>query len=213
MYQIDLLCGQGIPERSRPANIMLLSVTIIVPMLIGMMMVGYYIRNRVAISIQKQEIVRLEREMEKLAPAVARYEALARQEKDIQLSLSEVSNNLHSYMQWSGVIKLISESVPPMMTMEKLSAHNKTVQRKIPKKNKPNEYSVRPVPIRELRIHLTGDPSRNWDPEVHEFTQVLRNSELLQDDLEDVRFSRDVKKKNSAETLSFYVTCYFRPCL
>ncbi len=211
MYQIDLFVGEGIPERSKPINIMLMLVTILVPMLIGMMMVGYYIRNRVAISIQKQEITGIQKEIEKLAPSVQRYQAYAAQEKNLQAALTEVSNTIDSYVQWSGIIELISESVPPMMAMEKLSARKKTIQRKYPKKDKPEHYTLLQVPIRELHIYLTGDPSRNWDPQVLEFTQTLRNNELLRDRLEDVRFSRDVKKMTKSQKLSFHVTCYFRP--
>ena len=61
MFTIDLLKGQGLPVRTKPQGVAIFVATFAVPVLAAILMVGYYVRNGVIISIQKQNIANFER--------------------------------------------------------------------------------------------------------------------------------------------------------
>ena len=56
MFAIDLLKGQGRPARTKPQGVAIFVATFTVPILVAILMVGYYYRNKVVISIHKQSI-------------------------------------------------------------------------------------------------------------------------------------------------------------
>ena len=45
MFTIDLLKGQGIPIKSRPTGIAISAAAVAVPVIIAIVMLGFYLRN------------------------------------------------------------------------------------------------------------------------------------------------------------------------
>lgn len=211
MFTIDLLKGQGIPERSRPGNILLLSLTLIVPMVIGMMMAGFYISNRVAISIQRQDIGKYQKELEKYAGALRRQQVFESEQKSIENALAEISRNIGVYMQWSGIVEQAVRHMPDSLLLSMLSTDVKTANIKLPKPNEPGKFMTRSVPVRTMRIGLTASGTDNRDDAVYAYSEALRRDEMLAPLLEDVRFSREAKTKSNKEVLNYEIVCYFKP--
>ena len=57
MFTIDLLKGQGIPVKSRPETIAIAAVAFAVPVIIAIVILGYYLHSGIILSIQKQGVV------------------------------------------------------------------------------------------------------------------------------------------------------------
>ena len=56
MFTIDLLKGESVPAKSSPEGIAVVAVTFVVPIIIAMVMVSFYLSNIINISVQKQEV-------------------------------------------------------------------------------------------------------------------------------------------------------------
>ena len=56
MFTIDLLKGQGIPIKRRPWGVAIAALAFVVPILVAMVMFGFYISNGIVIRVTKQEI-------------------------------------------------------------------------------------------------------------------------------------------------------------
>ncbi len=66
MFTIDLLKGQCIPAKSRPEGIAIAAATFAVPIIIAIVMFGFYLSNIINISIQKREVVRYKKKISQL---------------------------------------------------------------------------------------------------------------------------------------------------
>ncbi len=54
MFTIDLLKGEGVPVKSGPGGITIAVVTLVVPIVIAIVMLGLYLSNIINISVQTQ---------------------------------------------------------------------------------------------------------------------------------------------------------------
>lgn len=90
MFTIDMLKGQGRPVRTRPQGLALFVATFAVPVLVIILMAGYYIRNEVIISIQKQDIAGLDVQMQRLADELKFKEACEKEKAAVNGCLTDV---------------------------------------------------------------------------------------------------------------------------
>ena len=79
MFKIDLLKGQGLPLKSSPGGIAIIAITIAVPLYVVIITFGFYANDITRMSIQEQEIVRCQSEIDKLSDAVKLQETLEKE--------------------------------------------------------------------------------------------------------------------------------------
>jgi hypothetical protein len=70
MYKIDLLKGQGVPIRTRPKNVIVGIITLLVPIIISIAVLGYYLRNNVGISVRQKQLAVCQSNIDKLADVI-----------------------------------------------------------------------------------------------------------------------------------------------
>ncbi|HUW20857.1 MAG TPA: hypothetical protein VMW16_16275 [Sedimentisphaerales bacterium] len=213
MFTIDLLKGEGVPIKSGPEGIVVAVAASAAPVIIAIVMFGLYLSNRIAISIQKQEIVNYQTKANELSDALEFQKTLLNEKNDINRSLSEVSSSIARHSQWSPVLATLVENMPDSMVLTDLEVKQRSVKMKVPKKDDPKTQVDISVPQRTLRVTISVNPGRNCNKEVTDFRDRLRFSSALRTKLEDVRVSQDVGRLEGQEVVSYEIECIFKPAL
>jgi len=209
MFTIDLLKGESIPIKSKPEGIAAATATFAVPVIVAIVMFGFYLINSIAISIQKQEIVNYETKTNELSDAVELQKSFEKEENVINSSLSEVSSSIGRHTQWSPVLVTLAENMPDSMVLTNLEVEQRFVRSKVPKKDDPQTMVNINVPVRTLRLSVSGKPQDNWEEAVRDFRDRLRFSTVLGPKLEDIRVSQHVEK----DVVCYEIDCIFKPGL
>lgn len=211
MFTIDLLKGQGIPAKSRPEGIAIAAAALAVPVIIAIVMFGLYLRNKIIISIQKQEIANYETRIDKLSDAVELQKSFEYEKNAISSCLSEVSTSIGRHTQWSPVLATLVKNMPDSVVLTDLEVKQGSVKRKVPKKDDPKKMIEISVPVRTLQINVCGSPQSNCDKAVRDFRERLRSSAFLGPKLENIRVSQRFGTLQSRDVVFYQIDCVFKP--
>lgn len=211
MFTIDLLKGQGIPTKSRPEGIAVTAVTFAVPVIIAVVMFGFYLSNRIVISVQKRRIVNCQASIDKLSDAAELQKSFEQEKEAIASCLSEVASALGGHAQWSDILVTLVENMPDSMVLTRLEAKERSIKRKVPKKDNPEKTVDISVPVRTLQMNVSGSPRSDCDKVVRDFRNRLRFSGLLEPKLEDIKVSQKSDKLEGQDVVSYEIECIFKP--
>jgi Tfp pilus assembly protein PilN len=211
MFTIDLLKGEGIPAKSRPEGIAIAATTLAVPVIIAIVMFGLYLRNKIIISVQKQEIANYETKIAKLSDAVELQKSFENEKNAVSSCLSEVSTSLARHTQWSPVLTTLVKNMPDSVVLTDLEVNQSSVTRKVPKKDDPQKMIDISVPVRTLQINVCGSPQSDCDKVVRGFRERLRSSTLLGPKLENIRVSQRFGTLESQDVVFYQIDCIFKP--
>jgi len=211
MHTIDLLKGQGIPAKTTPGTTAILVITVVVPFVVAMWTLDWYLQNRTIISIDRQAIAKEQAAIDKLAQAVELKESLEKKRSLIGKRLSEVSSCIGGYIQWSPVLVTLVKDMPGEMVMSELSADSKRIRKTVPKDNDPN----RPVKVaysqRTLALDITGNLPGNYDQIVKDYRNRLKSSAMLAPKLKDIVVSQKPGGSGDDKTVSYMMNFIFEP--
>lgn len=213
MFTIDLLKGQGVPLRSGPGSMAIVAVTAAVPVIIAAAMLDAYLRKGIVAPARQQEIIRWEAETARLSEAVELHEALQSEKNVYNDCLSEVRSSVGRYIQWSSVLATIVENMPDSVVLTELEVERQSTKKKVPKKDDPSEMIDIDVPVRTLRVAVTGSSQHDCDKEVRDFRDRLRSSPLLGPKLESVAYSKESDQFDGRDVALYEINCVFKPGL
>ena len=213
MFTIDLLKGQCIPAKSRPEGIAIAAATFAVPIIIAIVMFGFYLSNIINISVQKQEIVKYEKRIDKLSDSIEMQKLFEKEKNVISSCLTEVSSSIAKHAQWSPILMTLVENMPDSVVLTSLEVKQRSVRRKVPQKDDPKKMINISVPVRTLHISVCGSPQTNCDKAVRDFGDRLRSSALLGPKLEDIRVSQGFDMLQNQNVVSYEIDCVFKPGL
>jgi len=211
MYSIDLLKGKGIPARSKPEGIVVIAVTTLVPVIFALVMVGFYLNNKITINLRKHEVAGFERKIDNLSEAMSIYRSYSQKKGRIQQCLTEASGAIGRRSQWSGILVAIAENMPESLVLKRLSLKQSTTRVKVPDKNNPDTKVEITVPFRTLSMLLDSPADRQTDKAVKEFREKLRSSSVLSSQVEDIAVSQEVGFVGNKEMITYDLKCIFRP--
>ena len=216
MFTIDLLNGQGIPEKSRPAGMAVAAMTIAVPAIAAVVMFTCYVRNATIISIKKEAIAAYEAKLDKLSDAVKLRKA-SEQEKSLYTNcLSEVKSSIVNHTQWSDILTTVVENLPDVVVLTKLEVTTKHTKRKVPKKDDPKKTVDVSVPIKTLKINLAANPGSNCDEAVRSFRNRLLSLPSLQSAAgksNTINVSQTSGTLGDQQVICYEIDCIFNPPL
>jgi len=219
MFAIDLLKGQGRPARTKPQGVAIFVATFAVPMLVAILIAGYYYRNKVTISIHKQNIANYVTQTERLADALKLKEAWEKDKSAINGRLTEVAGSIGRHTQWSPVLVAIVQNLPESVVMNSLEVRQSSIKRKTAvkagsEKDKKDKQADTSVAVRTLKLRVSGNPSYDCDREVKAFRDRLRASNVLGPKLEDVVIaSQGHDTLDGREVVAYDIDCIFKPGL
>jgi hypothetical protein len=211
MFTIDLLKGQGIPIKSRPCGAAIAAMAFAVPILVAMVMLGFYLGDRIVISAKKQEIVNYEGYINKLSDAVKLQESFEKEKNNINSCLSEALSSAGKHTQWSPILTTVVENMPDSMVLTRLEVKQRSVNKKVPKKEDPNKMADVSVPVSTLQMSVSGRPQADNDKAVKDFKDRLRLSALLAPKLEDIVVSQKSDTFEGQDVVSYEIDCIFKP--
>jgi Tfp pilus assembly protein PilN len=211
MFTIDLLKGQGIPVKSGPGGVTIAVVALVVPIVTAIVMFGFYLSNIVNISVQKQEVVRYEKQIDELSDALEMQKSFEEKKTIYSNNLSEVSSSIGRHTQWSPVLEVLLKSMPDSMILTRLEVKQDFVKKKVPQKEDPKKMTDISIPVRTLRIDVCGSPQSNCDSAIRNFGDRLRSSALLGPKLKDIKVSQGFDRLDNQDVVSYEIDCVFKP--
>jgi len=211
MFTIDLLKGQGIPIKRKPWGVAVAAMVFAVPVLVAMVMLGFYLSNRIVIKVTKQEIVNYEKHIEALSDAVELQKSFEAEKNNMNNCLSEVLSSIGRHTQWSPILATVVENMPDSMVLTRLEVKQRSVNKKVPKKDDPKKMINVSIPVRTLQMSVSGRPQADNDKAVKDFKDRLRFSALLAPKLEDIRVSQKSDTFEGQDAVSYEIDCIFKP--
>jgi len=211
MFKIDLLKGQGIPIKRRPWSVAIIAMTLATPIFVALVMLGFYLGDRITISAKKRVIANYEKYIGSLSDAVKLQKSFEDEKNNINRCLSEALSSIGKHTQWSPVLATVAENMPDSMILTRLEVKQRFVKRKVPKKDDPKRMIDVSVPIRTLQMSVSGRPQANSDKAVKDFKDRLRFSALLAGELEDIQISQQSGTLEGQDVVSYEIDCTFKP--
>jgi hypothetical protein len=214
MFAIDLLKGQGRPVRTKPQGVALFVTTFAVPVLVTILMVGYYVRNGVIISIEKQNITNYDSQIKRLADDLKFKESSELEKSSINSCLNDVTKSIKRHIQWSPVLVTLVENLPDSVVLTGLEVKQSSIKRKTTSKSATDNKNDSSVSVRTLKMRVSGNPSYDCDLEIRKFRDRLRASDYLGPRLEDVVVaSQGHDTVNGHDVVAYDIDCIFKPGL
>jgi len=210
MFTIDLLKGQGVPMKSSPGGITITAITIAVPLYVFIIAFGFYANDKTYMSVKEQEIARCQAEIDKLSDAVELQESLEKEKIAYGVHLLEVKSSINRYIQWSPVLVTLVENMPNSVMLTGLEVKQHSVRKKVPKKDNPQEMIDKNIPVRILRMSVSGSPQYKCDKAVRDFRDSLLSSAFLGPRLENIGVSQESGTLESRDVTSYEIDCVFK---
>ena len=215
MFTIDLLKGKGVPAKIGPQGVAVAAVAFAVPLIIALVMLGGFLRNRVVISIQTDAIANYDAKIIQLADAVQLQKSFENEKNTVNSSLAEVASNIGGHIQWSPVLVTLVENMPGPVFLTKLDVKQNSVKVKMPQKDDPKKTIETQVPANTLQMNLLGSSPAGCDKEVRDFRDRLRAviPAASRQQLEDIKVAQQVGKFEEKDTVSYEINFIFKPRL
>jgi len=210
MLTIDLLKGQGIPVRTRPAEASLLAIIIAVPIVFTIVMFGNYVRGGVDLRNQKRLLTTIQADIFKLTNSVKFKQDTEQHIESIGKCFVELDDTLPQQIQWSPVLQALAENIPSSLVLSSLDIKTEIVTRVVPQREDPSTQIPIQAPKRILYIGLYGRRTRGSDEAVLSLLSVLNESSALKDRADNIRLIAQAtdKRKN---VMNYVIECIFEP--
>lgn len=214
MFKIDLLQGQGIPVRSTPAGLAVVATASAVPVIVLIFIVSFFMTNRVNISLAEQGITRFTSMKEQLSNGMSTAKSFEQEKRQINNSLDEAASAFYRHSQWTEILVAIVQNMPDTIILTELQVKQNVIRKSIPKKgSNPEEMLQISVPVRTLRMKVSGRSGSDCAGAVKDFSDRLRYSDVLKDKIVDIRISQEAGTTENHDKVYYEIECEFKPGL
>ena len=210
MLTIDLLKGQGIPARTRPAGASLLAIVIAVPVVVTIVTLGNYVRGGVMLRNQKHLLTTIQADIFKLANSVKYKQDAERQIDDMNACFVEVDEAILQQIQWSPILQVLAENMPASLVLSSLSIKSEIESKEVPQRKNPSKRMSVPVPKRILYISLYGRRTRGSDEAVLKLLSTLNTSSALRERADNIRLIAQATDRRR-NVMNYVIECVFKP--
>jgi Tfp pilus assembly protein PilN len=213
MFTIDLLNGQAIPPKTTPGGLAILAVTAVVPIVVAAGLVVMYLNNGEALSIKEKEVAEYEMEISAHAGAVKLKNALVKEKQAYGKYLSEVKSSISKHTQWSPVLTTLMQNIPDSVILTSLAIEHESIRKSVPAKDDPTRKVEISVPVRILRLGVSGGDQGDCDQAVKDFMGRLWASASLGPKIENIGHSQESAQVDGGDVISYEISCFFKPGL
>ena len=213
MFTIDLLKGEGLPAKARAQNMAVAAIASAVPFVIAVAMFGFYLNNKIIISIQTGEMAACKEKTDKLSDVVAKQRALELDKTAYGACLAEVKTAVERHTQWSPILATVVGNMPESVVLTALEVKDRTVKRKVPNKDNPETTTEVSILAPTLQMNVAATPQSDGDKAVRAFRDKLQSSDLLGPRLESITVSQKADELNGLDVVSYEINCLFKPIL
>ncbi|MEN6337133.1 MAG: hypothetical protein ABFE01_22980 [Phycisphaerales bacterium] len=210
MYTIDLLKGEGIPIPCRPGGIAMACLIVVLPLLLGLGMTSYYMDGQVIVSIEKQQLSKLEAAANNMSAALKKKEQLE-QHKALALGrLSDIKASMKGYTQWSPALAAVVGNLSDTLVLTRLEAKQDSVRRKVPSKDDPATKVDVSVPVRTLKLSVAGRQAATSLDAVQNLQESLRSSPAIGPMLDTITVSQNTGVLDGQGAVLYELECVFK---
>ncbi len=215
MFTIDLLKGEGLPVEDTARSMAVAAVASVVPAVVVIAMSGFFLLNKIHLSIQSGRVATFETKTEELSDAVARQTGLERDKAAYSACLAEAEAAIGRHTQWSPILVAIVGNMPESVVLTDLEVDERAVKMKmrVPTKKDPKKTKDVLVTTPTLRINVAATPKSDGDKDVRSFRDKLLASASLGPMLENITVSQKADVVNGLEVVSYEINCLFKPKL
>jgi Tfp pilus assembly protein PilN len=213
VYTVDLLKGEGIPIRSRPMGIAFACLVVTVPLVVAIAMAGAYMDRRVTLSIQSQELTKLQKMVGTMSDAMGKKRSLEQKKIEAGHCLADVKTALGGHTQWSPAVAALVESLPDALVLTKLEARLEFIRVKMPAKGDPKTIVDTSVPVRTLAVSVCGRDKEASYRAVRDLQDRLRASAALGPRLSTITVAQESGTLEGDRVLNYELTCAFKPSI
>jgi len=211
MYTIDLLKGQGIPIRTKPTNIVVGVITLLVPVIVSIALLGYYLKGNIGIKVKQKELASYQANIAGMSDIIELQQAFEMEKSVINSSMDEVYSALGIQFKWSEFLELVARNMPPEVVLTELEAGKKFIKKEIPSEDNPEEMVEVDGVERTLKMRVSGLPEQNCDEEVRDFMDKIRFSEKFGAKIQNITVSQEFEQVNDENIISYQIDCIFKP--
>ncbi len=213
MFTIDLLNGQAIPPKTTPGGLAILAMTALVPLVVAAGMLVMYMGDNDVLAAKKKEVAEYEMEISVHSGAVKMKKTLEKEKQACRKHLSEVKSSISKHTQWSPVLTTLIENMPDSVILTSLEIEHDSVRKSVPKKDNPKKKVEISVPVRILRLGVSGGAEGDCDQSVKDFMGRLWASASLGPRLENISHSQESTVVDGGDIISYEISCFFKPGL
>ena len=185
MFKIDFLKGQGLPTKSRPLDIaMLTTVVMFAAMVFALLGIQYF--------AYKSELVYKQKELTRAQGLVKLDKTAGKYEKRLTVyeqCRAEVADSIGRYVQWTPVLREFSMTLPPTMLLNELRATRTVSKEKVTSKKDPKKKVDVEIFTRRFQADLYDFMPDEDGAILRSYLADCRNSDALNDILEGVYLS------------------------
>lgn len=210
MFTIDLLKGEGLPERGKAKDVVVVAIVSAVPVIAAIVMFGVYLHGKIDISIKAKEIARWQAKTDNLSDALAGLRRLQQAKKDCGIRIAEVDKAINRHTQWSPILAEVVANMPQSVVLTNLELKQRAVRIKVPKKNDPSKTQDVSVTVPTLKMNVAATPQSNGDKDVRDFRTSLLASATLGARLENITVSQKADELSGLEVVSYEINCLFK---
>ena len=213
MFEIDLLKGEGLPDRGRARDMIVIAFASAIPAIAAIAMVGLYLNNKVMMSIRNQEIATLKAKTGELAHAVARQKAMERDKALSTARLGELTTAINRHTQWSPILATVVRNMPESVVLTSLEIKERSVTIKVPRTDDPENTTDKSISVPVLHMNVSAVPQSDGDNDVKSFREKLLASDSLGPKLENITVFQKADTLSGLDVVSYEIDCLFKPKL
>ncbi len=209
MFTIDLLKGQGIPMKTTPQGIAVAAVAALAPMAAAIVLFGFYLSDRVLISVRQQQLAHYEAKTAELSGVVEYQEKLEADRSVQRECLVEVNKLVAKRHQWSGVLATLADSMPESLILTSLEVEERQVKKKVPDEDDPTKMVDVTVPAKTLVMNVREAGGSDTGA-VRVLRERLYASEVLAPMLENIVVSQETATFDDRNVISYEIGCLLK---
>ena len=210
MYTVDLLNGHGTPTRIKPTIMLVGLITILMPIVVSIFVLNYYLGNNVDIKLKQKQLQNYKENISGLADVMNIQQTFEMEKAATNEGLREVYSSLGLQFQWSPVLELLARNMPDSIVMTQLAVKRKLIKKEVPKEDSPGEMMDAHEVERTLQMTVNGPPEQNCDEDVRDFMDKIRFSEKIGPKIKDISVSQEFEQIDSKNIVSYQIDCIFK---
>ena len=113
MFTIDLMKGQGLPVKTDIKTMTATGIAFSIPFILLLLMAGSFFYSRIVIKTQTYSLREHQTRFDRLKPELEQGKTQKAEQEKITLCLTETDEVLSKYVQWTQLMMLLSEHLPP----------------------------------------------------------------------------------------------------
>jgi len=211
-FEIDLLMGAGLPPKIHPIKYVLSSIPLLVIMLVAILLLAQYYRDKVTMKAHKIQLQALERKITSHADDVAYRSAVNADVQRAQAYLKEATSGLKKQTQFTPIMVAVAEELPDNMVLSKFSVERNDIRKKVPDPNNRHRTTSKMLVGRTIRMVVCDVTSEESGSPIQDFMNALETSDGLGPLIDDIRMDRRREDRLSGhDVVSYKIDCDLKP--